>query len=88
MNGIVAFFSRCLLFGVFVVVSKFENLHVEFDMFQRVVLTCLQICVLCGVNQQAAVSQRYAESARSPQRGPLPGEEDDTLPYRPVRVAE
>jgi hypothetical protein len=47
MNGIVAFFSRCLLYGVFVVVSKFENLHVEFDMFQRVVLTCLQICVLC-----------------------------------------
>jgi len=48
MNGIVAFFSRCLLYGVFVVVSKFENAHVEFDMFQRVVLTCLQICVLCG----------------------------------------
>jgi hypothetical protein len=48
MNGIIAFFSRCLLYTVFVVVSKFENSHVQFDMFQRVVLTCLQICVLCG----------------------------------------
>ena len=48
MNGIIAFFSRCLLYSVFVIVSKFENQHVQFDMFQRVVLTCLQICVLCG----------------------------------------
>jgi hypothetical protein len=31
-----------------VVVSKLENLQVEFDMFERVVLTCLQICVLCA----------------------------------------
>jgi hypothetical protein len=48
MNDIVAFFSRCLLYTVFVVVSKVENTHVEFDMFERVVLTCLQICVLCA----------------------------------------
>jgi hypothetical protein len=48
MNDIVAFFSRCLLYTVFVVVSKFENMHTEFDMFERVVLTCLQICVLCA----------------------------------------
>ena len=48
MNDIIAFFSRCLLYTVFVVVSKVENLHVEFDMFERVVLTCLQICVLCA----------------------------------------
>ena len=48
MNDIIAFFSRCLLYTVFVVVSKFENLHTEFDMFERVVLTCLQICVLCA----------------------------------------
>ena len=48
MNDIIAFFSRCLLFTVFVVVSKMENTHVEFDMFERVVLTCVQICVLCA----------------------------------------
>ena len=48
MHDIIAFFSRCLLYTVFVVVSKFENLHTEFDMFERVVLTCLQICVLCA----------------------------------------
>ena len=48
MNDIVAFFSRCLLYTVFVVVSKVENTHVEFSMFERVVLTCLQICVLCA----------------------------------------
>ena len=48
MNDIVAFFSRCLLYAVFVVVSKVENTQVEFDMFERVVLTCLQICVLCA----------------------------------------
>ena len=48
MNDIIAFFSRCLLYSVFVVVSKLENTLVEFDMFERVVLTCLQICVLCA----------------------------------------
>ena len=48
MNDIVAFFSRCLLFTVFVVVNKIENTHVEFDMFERVVLTFVQICVLCA----------------------------------------
>ena len=48
MNDIIAFFSRCLLYAVFVVVSKVENTLVEFDMFERVVLTCLQICVLCA----------------------------------------
>jgi hypothetical protein len=48
MNDIVAFFSRCLLYSVFVVVSKVENTQVEFSMFERVVLTCLQICVLCA----------------------------------------
>lgn len=47
-----------------------------------------EICVLCGVNQQTAVSQRYADSTFGPQRGPHPGEDDETLPYRPVRVAE
>ena len=39
MNDIVAFLSRCLLYSVFVVVSKVENQHVEFSMFERVVLT-------------------------------------------------
>ena len=48
MNDIVAFFSRCLLYTVFVVVSKMENMHVHFSMFERVVLTCVQICVLCA----------------------------------------
>jgi hypothetical protein len=48
MNDIIAFFSRCLLYTVFVVVSKVENTVVEFSMFERVVLTCLQICVLCA----------------------------------------
>jgi hypothetical protein len=48
MNDIVAFFSRCLLYAVFVVVSKVENEYVVFSMFERVVLTCLQICVLCA----------------------------------------
>jgi hypothetical protein len=47
MNDIIAFFSRCLLFTVFVVVSKMENTHVNFDMFERVVVTCVQICLLC-----------------------------------------
>jgi hypothetical protein len=48
MNDIIAFFSRCLLYTVFVVVSKVENTHVSFDMFERVVVTCVQICVLCA----------------------------------------
>ena len=48
MNDIIAFFSRCLLYAVFVVVSKVENTHVDFDMFERVVVTCVQICVLCA----------------------------------------
>ena len=48
MNDIIAFFSRCLLYTVFVVVSKLENTHVSFDMFERVVVTCVQICVLCA----------------------------------------
>jgi hypothetical protein len=48
MNDMIAFFSRCLLYTVFVVVSKVENTYVEFDMFERVVVTCLQICVLCA----------------------------------------
>ena len=48
MNDIIAFFSRCLLYAVFVVVSKIENTHVGFDMFERVVVTCVQICVLCA----------------------------------------
>jgi hypothetical protein len=43
MNDIIAFFSRCLLYTVFVVVSKLENTHVDFDMFERVVVTCVQI---------------------------------------------
>jgi hypothetical protein len=46
MNDIIAFFSRCLLYTVFVVVSKLENTLVDFDMFERVVVTCVQICVL------------------------------------------
>ena len=36
------------MYAVFVVVSKIENEHVVFTMFERVVLTCLQICVLCA----------------------------------------
>jgi len=48
MNDIIAFFSRCLLYTVFVVVSKLENTYAEFDMFERVVLTCVQICLLCA----------------------------------------
>jgi hypothetical protein len=48
MNDIIAFFSRCLLFEVFVVLSKVKNTLVEFDMFERVVVTCVQICVLCA----------------------------------------
>ena len=47
-----------------------------------------EICVLCGVNQQAAVSQRFADSTTGPRRGALSSEDDETLPYRPVRVAE
>jgi len=58
-----------------------------------------EICVLCGVNQQTAVSQRYADAANSPvpqsttlptpQLTPAPvTDEDETLPYRPVQVAE
>lgn len=48
MNDIIAFFSRCLLYTVFVVVSKVENTLVDFNMFERVVVTCVQICVLCA----------------------------------------
>lgn len=48
-----------------------------------------EICVMCGVNQQAAVSQRYAETAFRPAPSrPTVTEDDETLPYRPVQVAE
>ena len=50
-----------------------------------------EICVLCGVDQQAAVSQRYSQSSESAQRQatPIPvSEDDETLPYRPVQVAD
>ena len=84
MNDIVAFFSRCLLFTVFVVVSKIENTHVEFDMFERVVLTCVQICVLCAawvvyeccafiirsVSRRASYEHVLAEDAKSTGEAP------------------
>ena len=46
--------------------------------------------MLCGVNQQAAVSQRYAASAvRTVPAVTAPvTENDETLPYRPVQVTE
>ncbi len=52
-----------------------------------------EICVLCGVNQQAAVSQHYVDSAYNQRTQPQPpttplGDDDETLPYRPVQVAE
>jgi hypothetical protein len=79
MNDIIAFFSRCLLYAVFVVVSKVENTHVEFDMFERVVVTCVQICVLCAawvvyeccvfiirsVSRRAAYEHVLADDAKS-----------------------
>ena len=51
-----------------------------------------EICVLCGVNQQTALSQRYADRAfraiaPPPSAAPVT-EDDETLPYRPVQVTE
>lgn len=52
-----------------------------------------EICVLCGVNQHSAVNQQYIDSAyrRTPRpataTAPL-SDDDETLPYRPVQVAE
>jgi RNA polymerase subunit RPABC4/transcription elongation factor Spt4 len=48
-----------------------------------------EICVLCGVNQQTAVSERYTSAAfRSPLPPKAATDDDETLPYRPVQVAK
>jgi hypothetical protein len=46
MNCLLAFICRCVLFAVYTVVSKTENELVALTMFQRAVLTCVQICIL------------------------------------------
>lgn len=46
MTGLLAFICRCGLFAVFTVVSKAENETVALTMFERAVITCLQICIL------------------------------------------
>lgn len=46
MTGLLAFICRCGLFAVFTVVSKAENESVTLTMFERAVITCLQICIL------------------------------------------
>lgn len=49
MNRILSFFCRCLLFILFVVASKLESEIVILDIMQRVVVSCMQICVLAVV---------------------------------------
>lgn len=49
MNRILSFFCRCLLFVLFVVASKMESQIVHLDIMQRVVVSCMQICVLALV---------------------------------------
>ena len=49
MNHLLAFFCRCLLFAVFVVTSKLESQTVTLDIMQRVVVSCMQICLLAFV---------------------------------------
>jgi hypothetical protein len=46
MNILLAFICRCALFFVYTVVSRLENEAVELTMFQRAVITCLQVCLL------------------------------------------
>jgi hypothetical protein len=46
MNCLLAFICRCPLFAVYTVVSKVENEKVALTMFERAVVTCLQICIL------------------------------------------
>ena len=93
MNDIIAFFSRCLLYAVFVVVSKVENTHVEFDMFERVVVTCVQICLLCAawvvyeccafiirsVSRRAAYEHVLMEDAKAAGEAPEPEGADAVL---------
>ena len=49
MIHLVAFFCRCALFAVFVVTSKIESQTVTLDIMQRVVVSCMQICLLAAV---------------------------------------
>lgn len=49
MNLLLAFFCRCMLFAVFVVTSKLESQTVTLDIMQRVVVSCMQICLLAFV---------------------------------------
>ena len=46
MNCLLAFICRCVLFAVYTVVSKTENELVTLTMFERAVVTCVQICIL------------------------------------------
>ena len=46
MNCLLAFICRCVLFAVYTVVSKTENELVTLTMFERAVITCVQICIL------------------------------------------
>ena len=71
MNCLLAFICRCALFAVYTVVSKVENEEVALTMFERAVVTCLQICILgvawvlyeiCAFVIQA-VSVRYPYSS-------------------------
>lgn len=71
MNCLLAFICRCTLFAVYTVVSKTENEQVSLTMFERAVVTCLQICILgvawilyeiCAFVIQA-VSVRYPYSS-------------------------
>ena len=49
MNRILSFFCRCILFVLFVIASKMESRIVHLDIMQRVVVSCMQICVLALV---------------------------------------
>ena len=78
MNCLLAFICRCALFAAYTVVSKVENENVALTMFERAVVTCLQICILgvawvlyeiCAFVIQA-VSVRYPYST-------APAAEDD-----------
>jgi hypothetical protein len=48
MHCSIAFICRTLLVGVYIVLGRYEYDAAPLDMLDRIVVTCLQACVLCG----------------------------------------
>ena len=92
MTGLLAFICRCVLFAVYTVVSKTENETVALTMFERAVITCLQICILgvawilyevCAFVIKA-VSVRYPYASVLEERDP----DEDCALVEPARDAD